>query len=216
MTVPTTLPAPRMNLTGAGRISRFTGVASTDIILAVGDFTGGASEDLFTLTSHGLVDGDILYVVAQSAQGAATGGPGLRAVVNQLDANTFQLTTNGTTVIENTADGTVTFLKGNAIPQHVADEIRSLIIVALNDTTAGTVEDMLVPYSGVNDIATGDTLKLLAKSAAGVHPSAVDTTVYVIAPIAAATAYYFQTSLTAGGASVDTTADGTAVFLKTS
>lgn len=215
MTVPATLPSPRRNLTQAGLMSRFSAVASTDIIVAAGDYTGGASEDLFTLTSHGLVDGDILYVVSVSAQGAVTGGAGTRCVVNQLDANTFQLTSDGSTVIENTADGTVVFLKGNGIPQRVADAIRSLMIVALNDTTGGTVEDMVVPYLGT-DLAEADSFKLLYKSAAGVNPQAVDTTLYVKAPVAAATAFYFQTAATAGGSVLDTTADGTLVGIKTS
>lgn len=215
MTVPKTEPAPRRNRTSAGAISRYSGVASSDVIVAVGDFTGGASEDLFTLTAHGLVDGDVLYVVAQSAQGAVTGGPGTRCVVDEKSSSTFQLTTDGTTIIENTADGTVTFLKGNAIPQRAADAIRGLMIVGLNDTTGGTVEDMFVPYSGNNDIAEADTIKLLFKSAAGVAGT-LDATVYVKAPVAAATAYYFQTAATAGGSVVDTTADGTAVWLKTS
>lgn len=214
MSVPKTLPAPRRNLTAAGTITRFDEVASTDIIVAVGDFTGGASEDLFTLTAHGLVDGDVLYVMAQSAQGGVTGGPGTRCVVNELSSSTFQLTSDGSTTIENTADATVTFLKGNAVPQRVADAIRPLIIVAQNDFTGGTVEDMMVPYAGT-DIGEADSIKLLFESAAGVHGT-VDTTYFVKAPVAAATAFYFQTSATAGGAVLDTTADGTAVFLKTS
>ncbi len=215
MTVPKTLAAPRRNQTLASTISRSTGVASTDVLITVSDYTGGAIENMFTLTAHGLVDGDILYTVAQSAQGGVTGGPGTRAIVKKSTADVFQLTSDGTTVIVNTADSTVTFLKGNGISQRAADAVRSILIVALVDTTGGTVEDMNTPYSGNNDIATGDTVKLLAKSASGVHPSVVDTTVYVIAPIATAAAYYFQTSLTAGGSSVDTTSDGTAVYLKT-
>jgi len=215
MTVPTTLPAPRRNLTQAGLMSRYSGVASTDIIVAAADYTGGTPEDKFTLSTHGLVDGDVLYVVSQSAQGGVTGGPGTRGVVLRTDANVFQLTTDGSTVIENTADATVVFLKGTGVPQRVADAIRSLIIVALNDFTAGTVEDMLVPYLGT-DIGEADAIKLLYKSAAGVANSAVDVTSYVKAPVAAATAFYFQTAATAGGNVLDTTADGTAVFLKTS
>jgi hypothetical protein len=134
--------------------------------------------------------------------------------VNELSSSTFQCTTNGTTVIENTADGTVVFLKGNGVPQRVADAIRPYIIVALNDFTGGTVEDMLVPYSGT-DIAEADSIKLLYKATNAAN-SAVDVTSYVKSPVAAATAFYFQTAATAGGAVLDTTGDGLTVWLKTS
>jgi hypothetical protein len=211
MTVPATLPSPRRNLTQDGIISRFSGIVSTDIIVALGDYTGGAASNMFTLTSHGLVTGDVLYAVQQDTQGAILGGPGTRVAVTVTSSSVF------TVPVTNTADGTVVFLKGNGIPQRVADAVRSLLIVCNNDTTGGTVEDMQIPYGGnIGDILVGDTLKLLYKSAAGVHPSTVDDTVYIIAPVQSVLHYYFQTSLTAGGASVDTTSDGTAVYLKTS
>lgn len=219
MTVPKSEPAPRRNRTDAGEASRYSAVAAADIIVAAGDFTGGAAEDLFTLSSHGLVDGDVLFCVGQTAIGTVTGGVGTRAVVNQLDANTFQLTTDGTTVIENTADGTGIFIKGTNVPQRVIDGIAQRIIVGGNDTTGGTVEDM-VTGQNVAGLYDGDTLKLLYKSAAGAAAVAADATAYVKTPVvttsATGTTNYFQTSLTSGGAVADTTADGIVVWLRTS
>jgi hypothetical protein len=217
MTVPATLPAPRSNLTQSGISSWVDDVAAADIIVALGDFTGGASEDLFTLTSHGLVDGDVLYSLAQSAIGAITGGDLTRCVVEQLDANTFQCETDAGATIENTADGTVVFLK--TPHPRTAEAVYGRIIYGGNDFTGGTVEDMVTTanFQGVQD---GDTLKLLYKSAAGVAAVAADATAYVKTPVSTVSATgstaYFQTSLTSGGAVADTTADGTLVFLKTS
>lgn len=222
MSIPKTLPAPRRNQTDAGHATRFDDLVAADFVLAAaGDFTGGAAEDLFTLSSHGLVDGDILYCVGQTAKGTVTGGIGTRAVVNQLDANTFQLTTDGSTVIENTADGTAHFLKGNGgVPQRVADAIAARIILAGNDTTGGTVEDMMFLQTGGAAVEDGDTIKLLYKSAAGVAAVAADATTYVKSPVntisATAVTSYCQTSATAGGSVADTTADGTLVWIKTS
>lgn len=216
MTVPKTEPAPRRNRTHAGAVSRFSAIASTDIIVALGDFTGGASEDLFTLASHGLVDGDVLYAVGQSAYGAITGSAGTRCVVDEKSSSTFQCTTDGTTVIENTADGSVYFLKGNAVPQRVVDGVIDQLIIGNNDFTGGTVEDMVSAGSGMHDAVDGDTLKLLYKGAAGAAAVAVDATVYVKTPVQGLSLHYFQTSLTSGGAVADTTADGTVIFIKTS
>jgi hypothetical protein len=219
MTVPKTLPAPRRNQTDAGAAARFDDITSSDIIVAAGDFTGGAAEDLFTLTAHGLVDGDILYCLGQSAVGTVSLGNRSRHVVNQLTADTFQLTSDGTTVNENAADGTAYFLKGNGVPQRVADAIVGRIIVGGNDTTGGTVEDMNFAQSLCGAI-DGDTIKLLYKSAAGAAQPAVDASVYVKSPVntisATAVTSYFQTSATAGGSVLDTTADGTNLWLLTS
>lgn len=220
MSIPKTLPAPRRNMTNAGMASRFDDLVAADFVLkAVGDFTGGASEDLFTLASHGLSDNDVVYCVGMSAKGVVNGGIGLRAIANVLSSSTFQLTTNGTTVIENSADGDAYFLRGNAVPQRVADAIAARIIVAGNDTTGGTVEDMTSAQS-LRDCIEGDTLKLLYKSAAGVAAVAVDASVYVKSPVntvsATAVSSYFQTSATSGGAVLDTTADGTCLWIKTS
>lgn len=219
MATPKSLPAPSRNLTASALRSSASAVASTDIIVASGDYTGGASEDLFTLSSHGLATGDRLYCIAVAAQGALTGGPGTQCYVKKVDANTFHLCSdfNAATTIENTADGNVILLKGNGVSQRMADEVRRNIIVALHDFTGGTVEDMSVPYSGdIGDIAEADTIKLLYKSAAGVASVAADATAYVKSPIAAATAFYFQQAATAGGAVADTTSDGTEVWIKTS
>lgn len=186
---------------------------------AVGDYTGGASEDLFTLASHGLSDGDIVFCVAQSAKGVVNGGVGLRAIVNALDANTFQLTSDGSTVIENSADGDAYFLKGNLVPQRVADAICERIFLVGNDTTGGTVEDMQ-SGQGTGKLEDGDTMKLLYKSAAGVSPTAADATLYVKSPVSTISATgqtgYWQTAATSGGSVQDTTADGFALYLKTS
>ena len=217
MAVLTTLPAPRKNLDEAGISSWVGNVVSTDIIVALGDFTGGAAEDLFTLTSHGLVDGDVLYAMAQSAVGALTGGDMTRCVVDALDANTFQCENDAGTTIENTADGSVVFLK-TRFPR-VANAVHDRIIYGGNDTTGGTVEDM-VSTANFNGVQDGDTIKLLYKSAAGAAAVAADATAYVKTPVSAVSATastaYFQTSLTSGGAVADTTSDGTVVFLKTS
>jgi hypothetical protein len=204
-----------MNL-GESGISTWVGnVASADIIFAAGDFTGGAAEDLFTLTAHGLVDGDIVYPVWQSVIGAITGGELTRCVVEQLTADTFQCEDADGDTIENTADGNVAFLKTRSAL--VAAAVRDRIIAGSNDFTAGTVEDMVSAGGGLRGAVDGDSLKLLYKSAAGAAAVAVDATVYVKSPVyAAGTINYCQTSLTSGGAVADTTADGTVVFLKTS
>lgn len=217
MTVPNSLPAPRKNLSSAGMATRFDDITSTDVLVAAGDFTGGASEDLFTLSSHGLLTGDVVAVIGQSAQGVVSSGAGTRAIVSVLSSSTFQLTTNGTTIIENTADGTAYLLKcGHAIKQATIDAIVSRVIVGGNDTTGGTVEDM---NSGrlPNGVIDGTLIKLLYKSAAGAAAVAADATAYVKSPVtttsATAVSSYFQTSATAGGAVLDTTADGTNLWL---
>lgn len=220
MSIPRTLPAPRRNQTDAGAATRFDDLVAADFILAaVGDYTGGAAEDLFTLAAHGLVDGDIVYCVAQTVQGVVTGGVGQRAIVNELSSSTFQLTSDGSTVIENTADGTAFFLKGNGVPQRVADAIAKRIILAGNDTTGGTVEDMLSSQN-IHDLVDGDTIKLLYKSAAGAAYVAADASAYVKAPVttlsATAVSSYMQTAATSGGSVLDTTADGITLWLKTS
>lgn len=213
MSVPKTEPAPRRNRTSAGATSRFSSLVAADIAFAAGDFTGGASEDLFTLSSHGFSDGDVVYVLWQSAMGGVTGGVGTRAIVDSKSSSTFQLTTDGTTVIENTADANVLFLRGNAVPQRVADAIINQIIVDDWDFTGGTVEDQGTPIStGMKGLVEGDTLKLLYKSAAGVTAGTVDTTYYAKSP----TVSLHQIAATSGGSVIDSTADGTAVFLKTS
>lgn len=219
MTVPKTLPAPRKNMTDAGEASRYAGVASTDVIVALGDFTGGAIEDMFTLTAHGLLDGDVLYVIGQAGKGVVTGGTSTRCVVKKSTADVFQLTTNGTTVIENSVDGVAYFLRGNGVPQRVADAVVGRIIVGGNDFTGGTVEDMNFAQQ-LRDLEDGDTIKLLYKSAAGAAAVAADASAFAKSVVsttsATASTSYFQTSATSGGSVLDTTADGTNLWLKTS
>jgi hypothetical protein len=213
MAVPNSLPHPRSNLTSAGIHDRVDGIVGADILVAAGDYTGGAAEDLFTLAAHGLISGDVVHVLYQSAMGGVTGGVGTRAVVKVLSSSTFQLTTNGSTIIENTADATVHFIKGD-VPSSVIELVvlPNYIVVAW-DFTGGTVEDMGTPAeTGMAGLYEADTLKLLYKSAAGVTAGTVNTTYYCKAP----TVSYFQIAATAGGAVIDSTADGAAAFLKTS
>lgn len=213
MAVPTSLPGPRRNRTAAGTRDLIDGIVGADIIVAAGDYTGGAAEDLFTLSSHGLKSGDVLHVLYQDTMGGVTGGVGTRAVAKVLSSSTFQLTTNGTTIIENTADATVHFIKGDVPTAVVELAIIPNYIVVAWDFTGGTVEDMGTPATtGMAGLYEADTLKLLYKSAAGVTAGTVNTTYYCKAP----TVTYFQIASTAGGSVIDSTADGSAAFLKTS
>lgn len=214
MAAPGSLPQPKRNLTEAKLMSAASGIVAADIIVAVGDYTGGASEDMFTLSSHGLVTGDWVTALYQTAMGAITGGEGTRGFVKRLGANTFQVCSEytGTTVIENTADGTVVFLKGRVSPEVVKTVVIPYLIFCDWDYTGGTVEDMGTPAQGTHGLYEGDTLKLLFKSAAGVTAGTLNTTYYAKDP----TVTYFQIAATSGGAVIDSTADGTAVFLKTS
>ena len=87
------------------------------------------------------------------------------------------------------------------------------IVVGTGDATGGAAEDIFTPAQGTKGIYEADTLKLLYKSASGVVTGkAVDATVYAKDP----TVTYFQLAATAGGTVIDNSADGTAVFLKTS
>lgn len=208
-----TLPSPRRNITASGVRSRGAIVAtSSSIRVAAGDFTGGAAEDLFTLASHGLKTGDVLHVLWQSAMGGVTGGEGTKGLAKVLSSSTFQITTLAGTVIENTADATVVFLAGEVDTALVELGIIPNLIVDAWDFTGGTVEDMGTPAQGMKGLVEGDTMKLLYKSAAGVTAGTLDTTYYCKAP----TVTYHQIAATNGGAVIDSTSDGTAVFLKTS
>lgn len=96
-----TLPGPRNNLAAA--ILR--------PVVAAGDFSGnGDGEDLFTLVAHGLSDGDRLYLIYESAAGVVTGSTRATYIVKRINDDDFQLTTDGSTVVENSADGTAVFL----------------------------------------------------------------------------------------------------------
>jgi hypothetical protein len=207
-----TLPSPRRNLTPTGLRDRAADVATSSTIkVATGDFTGGASEDLFTLSSHGLASGDMLYVLWQSAMGVVTGGEGLQCYADVASSSTFHLTDSAGNTIENSADGTVVLLAADAEPDLVEIGIIPNIIVAAHDFTGGSAEDIDTPAQGTKGIVEGDTLVLLYKSAAGTAGT-LDATVFAKAP----TVTYFQTAATSGGSVVDTTADGTNVWLKTS
>ncbi len=214
MSVPTSLPYPRLNVSDAALASWASTVTSTDIIVAAGDYTGGASEDLFTLASHGLIDGDMVHVLWQSAMGGVTGGVLTKAFVDYASSSTFHLCSDFllTTTIENTADATVVLLKGR-VSTAIVRQILPLILCVDWDYTGGTVEDMGTSgTTGLAGLYEGDTLKLLYKSAAGVTAGTAGTTYYAKAP----TVSYFQIAATNGGSVIDSTADGTAVFLKTS
>ena len=211
MAAPNALPSPKSNHTAAGFGDRVADIVGADIVVATGDYTGGTAEDLFTLSSHGLGSGDVLHVLWQSVMGAVLGGEGTRAVVKVADANTFQLTSDGSTVIENTADGTVVFLKGDVPTGVVEVMVIPRVIVGTGDFTGGAAANIFTPAQGTKGLVDGDTIKLVYEAAAGVAGT-VNTTYYAKSP----TVTYFQTAATSGGAVLDNTADGTAVFLKTS
>ncbi len=208
------LPAPRSNLTATGMRDRATDVVSSSTLkVAAGDYTGGASEDLFTLSSHGLKTGDVLHVLWQSAMGGVTGGVGLKCLVKYVSSSTFHITDLAGTTIENTADATVHFLSGNVDTSLVELAILPNYLVVDWDFTGGTVEDMgSSATTGLAGLYEADTLKLIYKSAAGVTAGTANTTYFAKAP----TISYFQISATSGGSVIDSTADGTAAFLKTS
>jgi hypothetical protein len=209
MTAPTALPAPAQNLTAAGVMDRAADVAGTDLVYATGDFTGGAAEDLFTASSHGLTTGNHVHCIWQSAMGVVTGGEGTHAIVTVLSANTFTLTDTDGTAIENTADGTAFFLVGD-IPDAVVDiVIVPNFIVAAGDFTGGAAEDIFTPAQGTKGVVDTDQLKLLYESAAGAAGT-VNTTYYAVG----STVTYFQVSATSGGAAVANTADGTVAFMR--
>lgn len=213
--MPTFLPAPRSNLTATGLRDRATDVATgSTTLVAVGDYTAGAEEDMFTLAAHGLKTGDVLHVLWQDTMGAVTGGVGRRCLAKYLSSSTFQVTDADGTVIENTADGTVIFLAGNVDTPLVEAGILPNLIVALGDYTGGAAEDIFgSATTGIAGVYEADTLKLLYKAAAGVLTGkTADTTVYAKSP----TVSYFSVAATAGGAVIENTADGIAVFLKTS
>ena len=216
MTVPTALPGPRRNLTRAGFIARADDLVGTDLIVAVGDYTGGASEDLFTATAHGLITGDYVWLLYKDAAGAVTGTVGTGFRVKRLGADTFQLTNLAGTVIENTADGAVViFLKGNHAVTDAVVEVGILpyLIVATGDYTGGAAEDIFIPTleTGYHFLEEAEPLLLLYKSASGVVTGkTAGATVYA----KTVTTAKFELAATAGGADIENTADGTAVFLK--
>lgn len=222
MTVPTSFPTPLRNKAAAGVHSLISSITASDLKVALGDFTGGASEQLWTLTSHGLASGDVVHCVWQDTMGAVAGGEGTRWYVKVLSSSTFQLYSDPllATVSTNTADGTAALLK--TPPQTPTAVITQLvipnIIAGFNDTTGGTVEDMYTAVTGLKGAVDGTTIKLLYKGAAGVAGT-LDATVFVKSPVtpsASGSAAYFNYAATSGGAAVANTTDGLYVFLKTS
>jgi hypothetical protein len=216
VTAPTAYPGPRSNRNRAGFIGRADDLTGSDIIVAVGDYTGGAAEDLFTLNAHGLVTGDYLWLLYKDAAGAVTGtvGTGFRAKV--LSANTFQITNLAGTLIENTADGaTVVFLKGTHATTDAIVEtvILPFLIVANGDYTGGAAEDIFIPTveTGYHFLEEAEPLLILYKAAAGVITGkTAGATVYA----KTVTTAQFELAATAAGADIENTADGLAIFLK--
>jgi hypothetical protein len=218
MAVATGLPKPGSNRTAAGFADAAADVVAADILVTVGDYTGGTPEDKFTLNGHGLVTGDYVFLLHKIAAGAVTGAVGTKFRVKVTDANVFQLTDLAGSVIANTDDGaSVVFLKGShATPDAVAQlVVIPRLIVADGTYTGGTTEDMFTPRAatGFCNLEDTDALKLLYKSAAGVVTGkAVDSTVYAKSVTTAA----FELAATAGGVDIENTADGLAIFLKLS
>ena len=80
-------------------------IASTSLGDATFDFTGGASEDLWTLASHGLTVGDPVRFTVAGTGADEYAVNVVYWVATVPDANTFQLSaTQSTTVLEGTAD----------------------------------------------------------------------------------------------------------------
>ena len=118
----------------------------------------------------------------------------------------------------NTADGaSVVFLKGShATPDAVVQTvILPRLIVADGDFTGGAASYMFTPRmdTGYHALEDTNTLKLLYKAAAGVVAGiAANTTVYA----KGTTTALFVVAATSGGADIQNSADGLAIFLKTS
>lgn len=222
MSVATGAPAPAQNRTRAGIIGAADDLVAADLIVAAGDFTGGTPEDEFNLTAHGCITGDYVWLLWKSALGAVTGRLGTAFRVKIVDANSFQLTDLAGTVIENTADGTAVFLKGThrTSTAMVNTVILPNLIVATGDFSGGTTDDEFIPAAatGFGGLEEADPLKLLYKAAAGVVVGiAVNTTVFAKS-VRSATAVTdaFELAATAGGADIENSADGVAIFVKTS
>jgi len=222
MSVPTGLPAPAINHTLAGSIALADDVASTDILVAAGDFTGGTPEDEFNLTAHGLVAGDYVFLLWKSAIGVVTATPGTKFRVTINSADSFTLTTLAGVVVENTADGTAVFLKGShrTPDSFVQTVLLPRLIVANGDFTGGTTEDEFIPVAatGMHGLAETDTLKLLYKGAAGVLTGISANTTVFAKSVRSASGITdgFELAATSGGADIENTADGVAIFIKTS
>jgi hypothetical protein len=214
-------PAPAQNRTRSGFLASADDVAAANILVTVGDYTGGATAHMFTLSSHGLVSGDYVYPVYKSVLGACGVRVGVQCRVVVSTSSVFTLTTAAGVAIENTADGTVAFFKGS----HDSTNMVNLVllpnlIVANGDFTGGSAEDIFMPTieTGFGALEDADSIKLLYKSAAGVLTGiATDVAVFVktILPQATTVPGKFELAATAGGADIENTADGLAVFVRT-
>lgn len=211
------LPGPRSNLTAAGIADRGSDIHGS-VIVAAGDFTGGAAEDLFTLSSHGLTSGQAVFLLYKSAVGVVNGVAGSRFFAKVLSSSTFQLTSDpaNATIVEHSADGTAVLLVANAdATAFVQLVVLPNLIAAAGDFTGGATEDMFTPdaTTGYHGLEDTNRLLLLYKAAAGVLTGiAAGTTVFAKSTTATA----FETAATSGGADIENTADGLAIFLKTS
>lgn len=216
MSVLATLPAPRTNQTPTRLLDATNDLVAADIIVAAGDENGGTADDQFTLASHGLATGDYVYLLYKSLMGSVTGRVGSRFRVKIVSANIFQLTDASGAVVVNTADGTAVFLRAThrTSPAAVNAILGNSLIVAAGDFTGGTTEDEFVAaQTGLHGLEETDTLRLLYKSASGVVTGiAADTVVYAksVRPDG------FELAATSGGADIENSADGTAIFVKTS
>ena len=88
------------------------------------------------------------------------------------------------------------------------------LVVATGDFTEGATEDMFTPSAatGYGGLEEADPLKLLYKAAAGVVTGiSANTTVFAKSVTASA----FELSATAGGADIENSADGLAIFVRT-
>jgi hypothetical protein len=219
MSVATGLPAPAQNRTTTGFLDAASDLAVADILVTAGDFTGGTPEDEFNLTAHGLVKGDYVFLLYKDANGVVTGSVGTKFRVTLNSADSFCLTTLAGVTIENTADGTAVFLKGShRTPDTVVQNvILPRLVFAQGDFTGGTAEDMFRPsiITGTPGIAETNSLKLYYKSAAGVLTGISAGTTVFAKDVTEGTTAYFRTADTSGGSLIENTADGLAIFLKT-
>lgn len=219
MSVATGLPAPAQNRTRAGFLDAASDLAVADLLVTSGDYTGGTPEDEFNLTAHGLVKGDYVFLLYKSAEGVVTGRVGTKFRVTINTADSFCLTDLAGVTIENTADGTAVFLKGShATPDSfVQNVLLPRLVFAQGDFTGGTAEDLFRPsiISGTPGIAETDSLKLYYKSAAGVLTGIAAGTTVFAKNVTEGTTAYFGCADTSGGTLIENTADGLAIFLKT-
>lgn len=210
-------PSPRSNRSRAGFIGAADDLAAADILVTTGDEAGGTADDQFTLNGHGLASGDYVFLLYKSNIGAVTGRVGTRFRVAVVSANIFTLKTPAGTAVVNTADGTAIFLKGthDTTEAYVQNVILPNLIVAAGDFASAAIltdDEFTSLVSGLKGLEEQDPLKLLYKSAAGVVTGiSAGTTVYAKGVVPTA----FQVSATAGGAVIENSADGTAIFVLT-